>query len=198
MPSMGHMRSNSILELLSKAEDETESTSVSPPSQVSSPGARNLPSSSRRGGANISRGDGLPELSDSPQVRFAEDDLSMRSASSLNAEDMFPRLRRARSSMLASHSSLSLARSQTANASRPSIVRFTSPTETGEQPTEANEAIVTEKQKRKQRTKSTALLIELWLWMQFAVVIVVFLFAMARMGPRTFFRKSKANQRPTT
>jgi len=128
--------------------------------------------------------------------KFAEDDLSMRSAS-LNEEIMFPRLRRARSSVVSSQSisfenqALDIFQeSQEAQESEQKTLVATT-TSTFEDPT------INDKHQRKQRTRSAALIIELWLWLQFAVVIVVFLFAMARMGPRTFFRKSKTvSQRP--
>lgn len=202
MPSMTHMRSNSIVELLNEAESEPASGSMSPPSTLRVRDGDLSPTLSRRKamGTPSCR---IPDMSSTPRspgngktsMKFAEDDLSMRSAS-LNEEIMFPRLRRARSSVLSS---------QSASFENQALDVFQETPETqepeqetrGTSHTTLETPISSDKHQRKQRTKSAALLIELWLWLQFAVVIVVFLFAMARMGPRTFFRKSKTvSQRP--
>lgn len=202
MPSMTHMRSNSIVELLNEAEGEPASGSMSPPSTLRVRDSNLSPTLSRRKamGTPSCR---IPDMSSTPRSpgngksskKFAEDDLSMRSAS-LDEEIMFPRLRRARSSVLSS---------QSASFENQALDVFQETPETqepeqetrGTSHTTLETPISSDKHQRKQRTKSAALLIELWLWLQFAVVIVVFLFAMARMGPRTFFRKSKTvSQRP--
>lgn len=197
MPSMTHMRSNSIVELLNEAEGEPASGSMSPPSTLRVRDADLSPTLSRRKamGTPSCR---IPDMSSTPRSpgngktskKFAEDDLSMRSAS-LNEEIMFPRLRRARSRVLSSQST-------SFENQALDVFQETQETQESEQKTLARSdtsaletPISSDKYQRKQRTKSAALLIELWLWLQFAVVIVVFLFAMARMGPRTFFRKSK-------
>lgn len=199
MPSMSHMRSNSIVELLNEAASEPASGSMSPPSTLRVRHADLSPTLSRRKavGTPSCR---IPDMSSTPRSpgngnsskKFAEDDLSMRSAS-LNEEIMFPRLRRARSSVLSSQST-------SFENQALDVYQETPETQEPEHETRGTTLetpISSDKHQRKQRTKSAALLIELWLWLQFAVVIVVFLFAMARMGPRTFFRKSKTvSQRP--